>query len=132
MSRRSPYNRSDYIELYTRLGGALVIERAAILFCDALINEPALAAYFVAIDQQKLRANMIAFFAMVCGGPNAYAGRDLRTAHAAARGQGLSEAQMDIAMRLGRDAFAAAGAVPDLVQEVALYLQSMRDDILGL
>jgi hemoglobin len=132
MSKPSPYNTPDYVELYVRLGGAPVVERAAGGFCDALLSDRRLATFFAGIDRAKLRARIIAFFTMALGGPNAYDGRDLRNAHAGARDWGLTDAHLDIALQHCAEAFAAAGASPALVQEVGSYLQSMRDDILGL
>ena len=132
MSKRSPYNKPDYVELYVRLGGAPVVERAATDFCVALLKEPAFASFFADVDAQKLRANMIAFFNMCCGGPNLYDGRDMRSAHASARASGLGETHLDVAERLCHAAFIEAGAPPALADEVGLYLRSMRDDILGL
>jgi hemoglobin len=132
MSKRSPYNTPDYVELYVRLGGAPVVEHAAEKFCEGLLNEPSLAPYFSGIDAAKLCANLIAFFSMISGGPNRYEGRDMRTAHAGARIKGLSEAHLDIAERLCRAAFVEAGAGPAFADEIGLYLRSMRDDILGL
>jgi hemoglobin len=132
MSTSSPYNRPDYVELYERLGGATAVERGAGAFCDALLAERSLATFFAGINRVKLRANMTAFFTMVFGGPNAYEGRDLRTAHAGARAWGLGEAHMNTAIRLCAEAFAGVGAAPPLVKEIESYLQSMRDDILGL
>ena len=64
-----------------RTGGTAVIGRAVDLFYDRMLADPALAGWFDGVDLTALRAHQRSFVIVALGGPDAYAGRDLRTAH---------------------------------------------------
>jgi len=121
-----------YVELYDRLGGAPVLEPAVRAFHAAMTGDARLRTFFEGVDTQRLLAAQIAFFTMIFGGPNAYEGLDLRRAHAPLVTRGLDDSHLEIAIGHFRAALAAQGVAPGLVTEAESYLQSMRDDILGL
>lgn len=122
----------SYIELYDRLGGAPVLERAVRRFHEAVFGDAQLAPLLAGLDAARLLPPMTAFFTMIYGGPNAYDGPDLRNAFAPLRAKGLTDAHLETAIGHFRTALAAQGASPALITEAESYLQSMRDDMLGL
>jgi hemoglobin len=120
-----------YVELYERLGGVAVLERAVSGFQAALIGDARLKPFFDGIDTARLLAHQTAFFVMAFGGPNRYDGLDLRRAFAPLRAGGLDDTHLGLAIAHFRAALDAQGVLPALVTEAESYLQSMRDDILG-
>jgi len=68
--------------LFERIGGSNAIEAAAEIFYRKVLGDPLLAPYFDDIDMERQIAKQAAFLTMALGGPNAYSGADLRTAHA--------------------------------------------------
>ena len=59
-----------------------MVDAAAEVFYRKVLGDPLLAAYFDDIDMERQIAKQAAFLTMALGGPNAYTGADLRTAHA--------------------------------------------------
>jgi hemoglobin len=97
-----------------RNGGTAVITRAVGLFYDRMLADPSLAGWFEGVDMTALRTHQRAFLIAALGGPDAYGGRDLRSAHA---GLGIDDTAYDAALvhlvaalaEAGVDAVAAAG-----------------------
>lgn len=78
--------------LYDRLGGeaaitAVVDEFVANVAADARINK-----FFTATDIAKLKSHLVNQIGQGTGGPQAYTGRDMKTAHA---GMGVDQAAFD-------------------------------------
>jgi hemoglobin len=115
--------------LYERLGGSAAIDAATEVFYRKVLADPLLAGYFDDVDMDRQIAKQAAFLTMALGGPSAYTGRDLRTAHAPLDGIGdehvdrVLEHLAQTLRELGvRDAdIAAAGAIAG----------SVRDDVLN-
>lgn len=122
----------SYVELYDRLGGAPVLERALTAFHAAVTRDPQLKPLLEGYDTAQLLPLGISFFTMIFGGPNTYDGLDMRRAHAPLRARGLDDSHLEIGVAHFREALAAQGLAPALVSEAESYLQAMRDDILGL
>src|SRR5215510_14685494 len=72
--------------LFDLLGGATAIGAAAEVFYRKVLADPLLAPYFDDVDMDRQVAKQAAFLTMALGGPDQYAGRDLRTAHAGLAG----------------------------------------------
>ena len=53
-------------------------------FYQQVLGDELLAPYFAGVDMDRQSVMLAEFLAMAFGGPHAYAGRDLRSAHAAA------------------------------------------------
>src|SRR5919108_1617591 len=81
--------------LYDRLGGAPAVTAAAELFYRKVLADDRIAEFFDDVDMERQGAKQAAFLTMVFGGPNAYTGRDLRTAHANLVARGLSDGHFD-------------------------------------
>ena len=115
--------------LYDRIGGSPAIEAATEIFYRKVLGDPLLAGYFDDVDMDRQIAKQAAFLTMALGGPNAYTGRDLRSAHAALTGIGDEHVDLVIAhladtlreLGVNEQDIGAAGAIAD----------SVRDDILN-
>ncbi|GAB7190945.1 group 1 truncated hemoglobin [Kineococcus sp. NUM-3379] len=70
------------MSIYEELGRDVGIGTAVDDFYRRVVADPELAPYFEGIEMPKLRAHQAALLAQVTGGPAAYSGRDLGTAHA--------------------------------------------------
>ena len=74
--------------LYDRVGGAAAVAAATELFYRKVLADPLLAGYFDDVDMDRQIAKQAAFLTMAFGGPSAYTGRDLRSAHGGLAGIG--------------------------------------------
>jgi hemoglobin len=115
--------------LYQRLGGAA---RIAAIVDDALDRHavnPLLAPRFRGKDLPRLKALGTQFFCAGSGGPQAYEGRDMRTAHT---GMNANEQELIAAI----DDFVAAlqtqGVAQAEINEVVAILYSFKGDVLRI
>lgn len=113
--------------LYQRLGGA---ERIAAIVDNAIDRHavnPLLAPRFRGKDLPRLKAVGTQFFCAGAGGPQAYEGRDLRTAHA---GMNISEQEYVAAIDDIVAAMNDHGIAPAEVNEVVGILYALKGDVL--
>lgn len=61
--------------------------------CQRMLADELLSPYFATVDMGKQAVMLAEFLALAFGGPHAYTGRDLRTAHAQLAG--LTDAHFD-------------------------------------
>jgi hemoglobin len=116
------------MSLYERLGGSGGIGQAAAEFYRLALGDPLLAPLFDGVDMVKLTAMQTAFLSMALGGPDGYAGRDLRTAHA---GLHLGDEHFDRVVALLAGALKNAGVSDRDIGDVAAVAESVRADVLG-
>jgi truncated hemoglobin YjbI len=64
-------------------------------------------------------------------GRTVYAGKDITTAHAGAREQGLNDAHFDMFLKHFRDALEEVGVKTDKAEKVMKLLESKRDAVLN-
>jgi len=114
--------------LYVRLGG----EAGVRAFVDALLTkvtqDERISGRFKGTNAPALKARLVAFLGQATGGPQLYAGKDMKTAH---KGLNLTEAEWKAFLE---DAKAAMNAqkVPALEQEELLVkLVPMKGDVIG-
>lgn len=67
---------------YDQLGGAPTIKEAVDRFYVRLLDDAELAPYFADTDITQLKRHQVLLLSQVLGGPTAYDGRDLASAHA--------------------------------------------------
>lgn len=67
--------------LYEKLGGQPAISSVIDKFYVYMLADEITAPFFANTDMEKQRARQKQFITMVTGGPNAYEGVDMRTAH---------------------------------------------------
>ncbi|HEU5073327.1 MAG TPA: group 1 truncated hemoglobin [Polyangiaceae bacterium] len=114
--------------LYERIGGEAAVNAAVDLFYRKVLADDRISHYFDTVDMDGQRAKQKAFLTFAFGGPNAYSGKDLRSAHAKMH---LSESDFNAVMEnLG--ATLQELKVPDeLIGEAAGIAMSVKNDVLN-
>ncbi|HEY2285144.1 MAG TPA: group 1 truncated hemoglobin [Streptosporangiaceae bacterium] len=115
--------------LFERIGGAPAVTAAAELFYRKVLADPALAGYFDDVDLDGQVAKQAAFLTMALGGPHAYTGRDLRTAHAPLAG--LTDEHVDLVVVYLAQTLSELGVAAADVAAAGAVAESVRDDILN-
>ncbi len=118
------------MSLYEELGGEPAIEAALEVFYDRVMNDPVVSDFFGAVSLDGLKAKQKVFLTMAFGGPNTYEGRDLRTAHATARLNGLDDAVFERYMGHFRATLEQLGVGPDHVDQVMGIAYGGKADVL--
>jgi hemoglobin len=114
--------------LYDRLGGDGGIADLTDRLYAKVLADPELAPIFARAPVEHIRAMQRQFIATALGGPVAYAGRDLRRAHA---GKGISARHFYLFARKLFDALADKGISRDDAFEVVDRLAVHANDITG-
>jgi hemoglobin len=117
--------------LYERLGGEAVIMAVVGPFHTKLLADELTRPFFAALDLEALTRKQVAFLSWAFGGPQAWRGRDLRTAHAPLLARGLGDAHFDAVANHLAATLVESGTDPVLVSEVMAILGSLRDEVLG-
>ena len=107
---------------------ATAIRAAVDLFYDRMLAEPTIAPAFVGVDLRKLKRHQRAFVFQALGGPSAYSGRDMKTAHA---GLGIDDAQFTTACRLLMQSLRESGVAADVVERAIGDIERLRPLIVG-
>ena len=77
------------------------------------------------------RAKQKGFLTMAFGGPHNYSGKDLRAGHAHLLEMGLNDSHVDVIIELLSATLKDLGVKDELVSQVAVIAESVREDILG-
>jgi hemoglobin len=118
------------VSLYDLLGGDRTAMRSVTdAFYRKVLVDDLLTPYFAGVDMD-LQAGMLAeFLAMAFGGPHAYAGRDLRTAHAHL--PGLADLHFDRVICYLAETLREFGVSDGDVATAAAVAETVRDDVLN-
>jgi len=119
------------MSLYEQLGGAPAIQAATEVFYRKVLQDEELAPFFDDIDMDAQIGKQAAFLTMVTGGPNAYTGRDMRSAHARLQSKGISDRHVDLVIKHLGDTLKELGVSDELIQVVANTAESVRNDVLN-
>ncbi len=119
------------MSLYETLGGDEAIAAALDHFYVKVLADGRVSPYFENVDVERVKERQREFLAMAFGGPNDYAGRDLRTAHTRARNRGLDEEGYEVFMGHFRDTLTEFGVDGDVIAEVMAIADTGKDDVLG-
>ena len=118
--------------LYERLGGEGAIESAVGLFYEKVTTDPLTAPFFARLDMPAQIRKQIAFMTYAFGGPKAYPGRDLRTAHRElVQRYGLKDEHFDAVARHLRATLVELDVPEDLVAECMTLVGSLREAVLN-
>lgn len=107
------------------------MEQAVDIFYRKMLLDDRVAGYFETVDMDRQRAKQKAFLTMVFGGPNAYAGKDMRSAHAGLVKRGLNDSHVDVVIEHLGATLKELGANDEQVAAVAALANSVRGDVLG-
>lgn len=119
------------MSLYEEIGGAASIDAALDRFYPKILGDSRVSFLFEGVDMKRLKRHSRAFLTAAFGGPQAYAGRDLRAAHAGAVRQGLNEPMFDVFMGHFRATLEELGVPAAKIAEIAAIAESGRDDVLN-
>ncbi len=118
--------------LFERIGGEPAIEAAVELFYRRLLEDSLLGPVFAGIDLPRLKGHQRRFLTLAMGGPDAYAGRDLGTAHRRiAERHGLDDRHFDAVLGHLDASLDALGVAAGLRAEVQALAESVRAPVLG-
>lgn len=74
--------RANLHPLFRALGGRTTLTAVVDHFYAHVLADPVLAPFFAGTDMDQQRAHQLEFLSAALGGPDAYQGKSLRTAHA--------------------------------------------------
>ena len=115
--------------LFARIGGSTAVDTATELFYRKVLGDPLLAPYFDDIDMERQIAKQAAFLTMALGGPNAYTGADLRTAHAQLAG--LRDEHVDAVIGHLAATLSELGVAGADIAEAGAIAAGVRDEVLN-
>jgi hemoglobin len=123
--------RHDEPSLYDRVGGEATIMAAVGILYEKLLADDATRPFFEHLELEALVKKQIAFLACAFGGPEAYRGRDLRTAHRQlVASKGLGDAAFDAVARHLAATLTELELEPAVIDEVLGLIGATRGDVL--
>lgn len=118
--------------LFERIGGEPALDAAVEQFYARVLRDATLAPVFAGIDMPRLKEHQRRFLSLALGGPNAYAGRDLATAHRhVAKRHGLNDGHFDAVLGHLDDTLSALGVATAERDETRSIAESVRAAVLG-
>ncbi|MGB0662893.1 MAG: group I truncated hemoglobin [Pontibacterium sp.] len=112
--------------LYEKLGGEAAVDAAVDIFYRKVLLDDRINQFFEGVDMDAQIAKQKSFLTMVFGGPNAYAGKDMREAH---KGMNLTDEHVDAVVEHLGGTLAELGVSDELIGEVAAIANSVRGDV---
>ena len=118
--------------IFEQIGGDAAVDAAVELFYGKVLDDEKLSPFFEGVDLDRLRNMQKTFLTMAFGGEDAYAGRDLASAHAGLVEKGLNDSHFDRVMKCLRQTLEELGVGEDLMIDVLTVAERTRPDVLGL
>jgi truncated hemoglobin YjbI len=118
------------VSLYDLLGGdrrELLLATSA--FYKKVLADELLSPYFKGVDSERQAGMLAEFLAMTFGGPHAYTGSDLRTAHQHL--PGLTDAHFDRVLEHLAETLREAGLSEADVVTIGAVAETVRDEVLN-
>jgi len=115
--------------LYELVGGHQVIKAATECFYQRVLEDDKLCYFFRQTEMADLRSRQLMFITMLLGG-GVYTGKDIRVAHAQARGHGLNDAHFDLFLQHFRAALEEVGVKPENAEKIMKLLERKRRAVL--
>src|SRR5258708_22219638 len=119
------------MSLYEEIGGEASVDAALDKFYPRILGDARVSCLCAGVDMARLRTHARAFLTMAFGGPNSYGGRDLRTAHARVRGQGLNDTLFEVFMGHFRATIEELGLPQPKITEIVSIAEGGRSDVLN-
>jgi len=120
--------RNMSTSIYDRLGGAAAVDAAVDIFYRKVLADERISNFFDDVDMDRQRAKQKAFLTFAFGGPNAYSGQDMRSAHAK---MNLTEQHFDAVMENLGATLTELGVPAELIGEAAAIALSVKGDIVS-
>ncbi|MFI2713438.1 group 1 truncated hemoglobin [Micromonospora sp. NPDC018662] len=121
-------NETTPISHYDRIGGAAAVKAAVELFYDRVLADRELAGYFAGVDMVAQRRHLALMLAVVLGGPNEYAGRELAEAH---QPLGISGAHYAMVGGHLSATLVELGVPADVIADVQAVLGQVRGQVVS-
>lgn len=112
--------------IYDDIGGRDAVAAAVDIFYDKVLADDPLGAYFTSRDMARQKTHMRAFLAVALGGPDVYAGRDMRAAHA---GLQITDAAFDRVVDLLVATLEQLDVPGDIIAAIGAKLAPLREDV---
>jgi hemoglobin len=117
--------------LFERLGGEAAIMAAVDLFYGKVLADEVTRPFFAGLDMPAQTKKQVAFMAWAFGGPEAYKGRDLRTAHRRLVAEmGLNDAHFDAVAKHLKATLEELGVAKELIDEALGIVAGARTEVL--
>ncbi len=117
--------------LFERIGGRDAVNAAVDIFYKKVLCDDRISSFFESVDMDLQRRKQKAFLTYAFGGPNNYAGKDLRAGHAHLVQRGMTDFHFDAVVE-DLEATLVELAVPgELIAEVKQVAESVRDEVLN-
>ncbi len=117
--------------LYEQIGGEPAMEAAVDRFYRKVLSDERISHFFEDVDMERQAAKQKAFLTMVCGGPSAYSGKDLRQGHAHLVKRGLDDTHFNAVAEHLDATLTELGVPRPLVEQVLAIAESARADVLN-
>jgi hemoglobin len=114
--------------LYEQLGGIEVIATVVEDFYGRILADHTLVPLFAGKDLEALRRHQTRFISHALGGPNQYAGRSMRKAHA---GLAITPAQFGAVAGHLVASLAAFGVPEGVIDQIIAHVAQLKDDVVG-
>jgi len=117
--------------LYEQLGGEPAVSAAVESFYRKVLVDDRISRFFDDVDMDRQIAKQKAFLTMVFGGPAAYSGKDMRSAHAGLVSKGLNDSHVDAVIENLGATLRELGVAEPLIAQVAGIAESVRGEVLN-
>lgn len=117
--------------LYEKIGGDAAIDAAVELFYRKVLVDDRVSRFFDDTDMNGQLKKQKAFLTMVFGGPAAYAGKDLKSAHAPLVAGGLNDEHFNAVGEHLVATLRELSVAEELIAEVGTVVETTRDAVLG-
>ncbi len=117
--------------LYERLGGMKAVDVVVETFYRKVLMDDRISHFFDDVDMDEQLLKQKGFLTMVCGGPVAYTGKDMRQGHLHLVQRGLNDSHVDAVIELLGASLTEHGVAKDDIAQIAAIANSVRDDVLN-
>ncbi|MFZ2315258.1 MAG: group 1 truncated hemoglobin [Gammaproteobacteria bacterium] len=117
--------------LFELIGGAKAVNAAVDIFYRKVLSDDRISHFFDDIDMSGQIAKQKSFLTMAFGGPNHYAGLDMRRGHAALVEKGLNDSHVDVVIENLQSTLRELNVAEDHIARVVAIADGARNDVLG-
>jgi truncated hemoglobin YjbI len=116
--------------LYETIGGRRTVSAAVESFYRRVLADITVRHFFSGVNMEHLRTRQSMFVSMLLGGQIVYTGREITTAHAGSREQGLNDTHFDTILLHFRASLEEVGVDPEKVEKIIVLLEGTRNAVL--
>jgi hemoglobin len=112
--------------VYERIGGATIVAAAVDLFYRKVLGDDRINQHFTGVNIARVKTHQRALITAIAGGPDTYAGRSMRDAHAHLN---ITDLQFDVMIGHLVDTLRELGVPQTEIDELLPPILNMRADI---